>query len=72
MWVVGLGAPSVSRLPLNAPRLVTSHRASVLRRTPFTPTPARQVVGKMLVGAEEAEAKLEMLLSRKRELLGEV
>ena len=34
-------------------------------------TVAHEVVANVLVGAEEAEAKLELLLQRKRELLGE-
>ena len=32
---------------------------------------AHEVVANVLVGAEEAEAKLEVLLNRRRELLGE-
>ncbi|KAL3921129.1 MAG: hypothetical protein SGPRY_005008 [Prymnesium sp.] len=35
-------------------------------------TVAHEVEGLVLVGAEEAEAKLEALLSRRRELLGQV
>ncbi|KAL1523993.1 hypothetical protein AB1Y20_018908 [Prymnesium parvum] len=35
-------------------------------------TVAHEVVGDVLVGAEEAEAKLEILLARRRELLGEL
>ena len=34
-------------------------------------TVSHEVVANVLVGAEEAEAKLEALLQRKRELLGE-
>ena len=37
---------------------------------PLYPTPS-QVVANVLVGAEEAEARLEGLLQRRRELLGE-
>lgn len=41
-------------------------RAQVVRETV-----SHEVVANVLVGAEEAEAKLEALLQRKRELLGE-
>lgn len=37
----------------------------------FQDTVAHEVVGHVLVGAEEAEARLESLLARRRELLGE-
>ena len=38
---------------------------------PTKETVSHEVVANVLVGAEEAEAKLEALLQRKRELLGE-
>ena len=38
---------------------------------PTRETVSHEVVANVLVGAEEAEAKLEALLQRKRELLGE-